>query len=117
MTTKLMFGRDNQGYNAYAPQFSTNHFSATLVNGAEETFTIPSNFPVWVISFSYQPGSTVWVATNTTAAIPAGAAFASTNSELNPGARLVYAGDIIHCITSNASSDVGISLYSVDGGI
>lgn len=117
MTTKLMFGRDNQGYNAYAPQFADQHFSATIVNGAETTFTIPSNFAVWIISFSYQPGSTVWIARNATAAIPAGATFAAAASELNPGARLVYAGDIIHCITSNASADVGVSLYSVDGGI
>lgn len=117
MSTPLMFGRDNQGYNAYAPQFSTNHFSASLVNGAEETFTVPSNFPVWILSFSFQPGTVNWVARNTTAAVPAGATFAATNSELNPGARLVYAGDVIHVITSTATSECGVSLYPVDGGI
>lgn len=117
MTTQLMFGRDNQGYNAYAPEFATNHFSATLVNGAERTFTVPSDFSAYIASFSYQPGSTIWAARNTTAVIPASDSFTSTNSELNPGARLVYAGDIIHCITSNASSDVGVSLYAIQGGI
>lgn len=113
MSTQLNFGRDTQGLNAYAPDFATNHFSATLTNGSAQTFTVPSNFSVWIASFSYQPGSNFWVASNTAAAVPVGATFASTNSELNPGARRVYAGDVISVITDNSSADVGVSLYAV----
>lgn len=116
MTTQLGLNRDAQGIPIYGPEFATNHFSAALVNGAEETFTIPESSLEWIISFSYQPGSTVWVSKNATATIPAGASFAATSSELNPGARRVAGGDVIHCITSNAVADVGISLYTLPKG-
>lgn len=110
---KLSFGRDIQSQNAYAPSFSQNKFSAALVNGSEQTFTIPADFERWVIALSYQPGSSVWVSYNSTAAIPVGNSFAATTSELNPGARSVFAGDVIHLITANASADVGVILYAL----
>jgi hypothetical protein len=113
MSTQLNFARDNQGYNAFSPDFATDNFSATLTTGSEQTFTIPSNFPVWIVSFSIEPGNNLWVARNQTAAIPVGATFASTTSTLNPGSRRVYAGDVIHCITDSTSVDVGVSLYAV----
>lgn len=110
--TKLNFGRDVQGFNAFAPDFSTTHFSISAINGAEETFTVPGDTDVWTLSFSYQPGTVNWVARNATAAVPAGATFAATDSELNPGARKVYAGDVIHVITATATSEIGVSLYA-----
>lgn len=113
MTTQLSFGRDIQGYNAYAPQFSTDNFSATLVNGVPESLTIPSNFKLWIVVFSYGPGTNVWVANNATAAIPVGATFASSTSFLNPGARMVKAGDVLSLITDNTTSDVAVALYAI----
>lgn len=112
-TTLLEFGRDVQGFNAYAPPFSTNMFSATLQAGIEETMTVPSNFKVWNISFSYQAGTNVWVARNATATVPAGATLAATNSSLIPASRTVYAGDVIHMITDNSSAEVGVELYGI----
>ncbi len=112
MSTQLNFGRDVQGFNAYAPDFSTNHFSATITNGVEATLTVPTTSQIWLLSFSYQPGTNVWVARNSTAAIPAGATFVASTSELNPGSRRVFSGDVIHFITNNASADVGVSLYA-----
>lgn len=113
MTTKLNFGRDVQGMNAYAPEFATNHYSASLANGDEEKLTVPSNFSEWIVAFSFQPGTNVWVANNATAEVPAGTTFVSTSSELNPGARKVFAGDILSFITNNATADVGVSLYAI----
>lgn len=114
MSTLLNFQNDIKGANAYAPAFATNHFSATLTTGSEQTFTVPTgNFNNYVLSFSYQPGTNVWVAVNTTAAVPAGGTFAATNSELNPSARRVQAADIIHCITDNATAEVGVSIYAI----
>src|ERR1017187_1839468 len=91
MSTLLEFGTDIGGRNAYAPQPCTNLYSATLVNGAASSITLPKSSLGWIVSFSYQPGTDVWVDfTGTTAAIPVGGTFAATTSELNPGARLVY---------------------------
>ena len=114
MSTLLNFGRDLQGYNAYAPTASADNWSATITNGAETNITVPSNYQVWIAVFSYQPGANVWVdLSGATAIVPVGSTLASTTSVLNPGARMVYAGDTISMITDNTSIDVGVSLYAV----
>jgi hypothetical protein len=114
MSIELNFGRDVQGYNAYAPRTSGDKWSATITNGSETHITIPSNFPIWIAVFSFQPGTNVWVdLTGATASVPAGATLASTTAELNPASRTVFAGGKISLITDNTSADVGISLYAV----
>ena len=113
MSTLLNFSRDVQGYNAYAPQFPTDIFTATLADGTAESVTVPSNFPVWIMTISITPGSEVWVSRTTTAAIPAGGSFAAAKSELNPGPRTVFAGDVISLITPNTTTDVEVAFYAV----
>lgn len=112
MSTPLSFGRDVQGYNAYAPQPCTNIVSATLDAGVAASVTVPSNFPVWIASFNYSPGSSVYVDfSGQVAAVPAGGTFVATSSTLNPGQRTVLAGDSISAITADTTADVVIELY------
>lgn len=111
---ELHFGRDTQGYNAYAPLDASIKYSATITNGSATSITIPSTFKTWIAAFSIQPGSNVWVDfSGATAAIPVGATLASTTSSLNPGQRTVFAGGKISIITDNTSADVGIELWTV----
>ena len=120
MTTKLNFGRDSQGYNAFAPNPAGDKYSATIASGGNATLTLPTNAQSWIVNFSFQPGSDVWVAYNGTAAAPAGSTFATTTSELLPGSRYLTAfrNDGITATTINllnngtASADIGIVLYA-----
>ena len=111
--TQLNFGRDVQGFNAYAPVQADLLYSATLASGVNASVTIPSSAPKWIIAVSYQPGTTVYMSVNGTAEEPAGGTFAITTSELNPSPRTVYAGDVVDFITPNTTADVGVALYVV----
>ena len=112
MSTLLDMNSDVRGYNAYAPQFSTDNQLTTLSAGVEQHFTVPSNFSKWIAAFSYEAGSNVLVANNSTAAVATGS-FASTASQLNPAARYVKAGDVLSFITADTTAIVGISLYVI----
>jgi hypothetical protein len=113
MTTKLNFGRDIQGYNAFAPAMSDVLESASILSGAETSFTVPGDVQNWIAVFSYQAGSDVWVAINGTATPPAGNTFSTTNSFLQPAQLTVHAGDTISCYNNGSSnSDVGVALYA-----
>jgi hypothetical protein len=110
----LNFARDVQGFNTFAANAADLLMSATLASASHDSFTVPSNFQNWIVSFSFQPGSEVWVSINGTAAAPAGATFAATDSELLPGSRFVQAGDEIDVLNSGAGdADVGVQLYAI----
>jgi hypothetical protein len=109
----LNFGRDQQGYNAYAPQPSTVKYSATITNGTPTSITVPSSYAVWVVSFRYYPND-VWVnVSGTTATLPVGATLAASTSELNPASLTLVAGTTISIITGQTSADVSIVMWPV----
>lgn len=112
MSTLLDFGRDVQGYNSYAPPFAADNFKVTLASGVAQQFTVPSNFKNWIIAFSPQIGTNIWVARNTTATLPSGT-ITATSSTQNPGARQALGGDTVSMITNSTTSDVGVSLYAI----
>lgn len=111
-STLLNMTRDINGYNAFGLQFAKDSYQTTLSASAAQSLTVPSNFAVWTAVFAYTPGAEVWVADNTTATLPSGS-FSSTASQMNPTVRQVLAGDVLSFITSNATADVGVSLYAL----
>lgn len=117
--TQLNFARDVQGFNAFAPSPSDKLFSVTVASSGNATITLPTSSPRWIVSFSYQQGSNVWVAYGANAAVPAGATFASTESELLPGSRVLNstnsdgtAATINLLNNGTASADIGVVLYA-----
>ena len=113
MSTELQFGRDVQGYNSYAPYPSTNKWSATIENGTATSIVVPSNFPLWIVSFRYFPND-VWVdVSGAIAVIPAGTTLDLSTSELNPSSLTLKAGTNISIITAQANADVSIVMWPV----
>ncbi len=116
--TPFSMVRDINGFNGFGVSFSDQKYSMTLALGVEQTITIPKpadgQYKNWLVIFSGEPGTSVWVALNGTAVAPTGAA-STTTSELNPTARKV-AGDgsqVLHFITPDTSADVGVVLYAI----
>ena len=109
----LVLGRDQQGYNAYAPMPSTVKYSATITDGNATSVTVPSTCQTWIVSFRYYPND-VWVdVSGATAIIPVGATLAATTSELNPASLTLQAGTNISVITGQTSADVSIVMWPV----
>lgn len=118
--TILNFGRDVQGFNAFAPEISSNMFSATVADGVAQGITVPSSAQNWIAFFSFAANAFIWVAVNDTAAPPVGVTFAASTSfllgsQLLYGAQLkVKGGDTISVFNnSGTAQDVGIALYQV----
>ena len=123
MATKFALTRDINGYNGFGLKFTDTAYSATPTINTDTTLTVPDHStlggaaytqeaqPTLIAIFSYDPGEAVWVALNTTAAVPAGATFAATASELNPSARQVVGGDVLHFFTAAANVAISVSFY------
>ena len=97
-------------------------YNITIAAATVETLTVPStsamgninssNTPAFLAIFGYAGAVEFWVAINQTAAVPAGATFASGTSELNPGAYELKAGDVIQ-VVSAAGGDMSVSFYAM----
>ena len=112
MSTKFSMTRDINGFNGFGLKFADDRHATTLVTGAEQTLTVPTSFSKWIAIFGIEPGADAWISLNTTAALP-GATFAASNAELNPVAREVAAGDVLHFITPNADCRISVLFYGL----
>lgn len=114
-STQLNFGRDVQGFNAYAPSFPTDIYIATLAAATAKTVTVPGNAPVWIMYVRVEPTGYVWCSRTTTAAVPASSSLAAAASELIVGTieyrRTVYAGDVISFITPNTTCNIEVAFF------
>ena len=94
--------------------FASLKYSATLAATTDTLFTVPSSAPRFkaLIKVSAE----VWVALNAVAAVPAGAAFAASSSEMVTAyyslCREVKGGDVFHFFSPGAA-DVSIVLYGL----
>lgn len=113
MTTALDFARDSQSAITFAPGFTDERYSASLTTSSDTTLTVPGSGINYMAIFTYESGAEVWVAVDATAAIPAGATFASSTSVQNPVARKVSSGDVLHFITSDSNISVGVEFYAI----
>jgi hypothetical protein len=97
--------------------FSNLKYSANLAATTDTALTIPGNAPRYKAVIKVENNGLVWVAVNSTAAVPAGATFAATTSELINDAkslcREVKAGDILHFYTGTANTEVSVVLYAL----
>ncbi len=125
MTTQYNIDKNISGQNGFGLPFCTQVFTATLGAGADTTLVVPSSAGIgvpssnqynkWVAVFSYAravAASAVFVAVNGTAAVPAGAAFAASTSEIEPPAKHVKTGDTLHFVCA-AAANVSVAFYAV----
>lgn len=114
----------------FLQRFSDQVYSATITVGVEQLLTVPASaglgevdirrHPYIVVIKAQLANSDAWVAVNKTAAVPVGATFASTTSEIlnaqNPLIKYVVGGDVLHFITSAATMSISVTFYTLSGG-
>lgn len=126
MTTQYKLQKDVAGYNGFGLPFSDQKYSASLAATTDTTLTVPSSAAIgaplnsnnrFLAVIKVKANISVWCALNGTAAVPVGATFASTTSELIVGgqdyAREVKGGDVLHFFTPTASTEVSVVFYAL----
>lgn len=99
-------------------------YSATLAATTDTTLTVPTASDLGGTNTSVNnylvarirktPAKDIWFAVNATAAVPAGASFAATTSELlndNVCEYKVKSGDVLHFYTAASSAVVSVAFY------
>lgn len=98
-------------------RFADLKYSASLAATTDTALTIPGAARNYKAVIKVKSAGLVWAAINATAAVPAGASFAATTSELITDAkslcREVKSGDVLHFYTATANTDVSVVLYSL----
>jgi len=106
-----------QNVDDYGLLFSDTKYSATLAASTDTSLTVPGAAKRYKAVMKAESSGNVYVANNTTAAVPAGASFAAVSSELIPVngvlCREVKAGDVLHFITAGTNIDVSVIFYAL----
>ena len=126
MTTQYKLQKDVAGYNGFGLQFSDTKYSASLAATTDTTVTVPEKGAMgaalnavnrWLAVIAVEANASVWSAVNVTAAVPVGATFAATNSDLIIGgeyyAREVKGGDVLHFLAPVAGTDICVMFYAL----
>jgi len=126
MTTQYKLQKDVAGYNGFGLQFSDTIYSASLAITTDTTLTVPlkgsmgaalNSVNKWIAVIQVEANLSVWFALNATAAVPAGATFAATTSDLIIGGEYygveVKAGDVMHFLAPTAGTDIMVKFYAM----
>jgi len=126
MTTQYKLQKDVAGYNGFGLQFCDQKWSASLAVTTDTTLTVPLNGAMgqalnsvnkWLAVIQVEANASVWFALNATAAVPAGATFALTTSDLIIGSQYygveVKAGDVMHFLAPVAGTDILVKFYAL----
>ena len=126
MTTQYKLQKDVAGYNGFGLQFSDLKFSASLALTTDTTLAVPLKGSMgaaldtvnkWLAVIQVEANLSVWFALNATAAVPAGASFAATTSDLIIGSEYygveVKAGDVMHFLAPVAGTDILVKFYAL----
>lgn len=105
--------RDINGYVAYGLAFnSSNNSQFKLSANSAVTLTVPTDYNIYEVVFQFEPGTKVWVSNSSdTINPPSSSTPTSTTAQLNPTVREVAQGSTLQFITSDTSSEVGVSFY------
>lgn len=97
--------------------FSNLKYSATLPSSTDTSLPVPGSSPRFKAIMKAETDGVVYVSNGATAAIPAGATFASVSSEMIPIngvlCREVKANDVLHFITAGTDIDVSVVFYAI----
>jgi hypothetical protein len=129
MTIQYRIAKDAAGLTGESNVFSDIIYTAKLGAASEQTVTVPSSAAMgslpsesknkFLAEIKFSPTTAdVWVAKNQTAAVPAGATFAASTSELVSifdFSKMVESGDVLHFITSAANTNVSVAFYAING--
>jgi len=126
MTTIYNLDKNISGVNGFGLPACDTIFTATLVAAADTTVAVPLTAGIglpsqtnnkWIAVMRYAratatPGDAVYFAKNATAAVPAGGAFAASTSEIEPPAKYVQSGDVLHFRCAGVA-DVSVAFYAL----
>jgi hypothetical protein len=100
----------------FAHRFADLKFSSTLAAATDTSLTIPGSARRYKAVIKTNSAG-VWVAINGTAAVPGGAPFAATTSELVPAnyplCREVVENDVLHFFQTAGGAGVSVVLYAL----
>lgn len=98
--------------------FATIKYSATLAASTATSLVVPTVAGKFKAVIKAETDAVVWVSDSGTAAVPAGASFATVSSEMVPVngelEREVFSGDTLSFITAGTDIDVSVVFYVLD---
>ncbi len=113
MAAIFLINRDASGAVGYGLTDTQTKYSTVLAANTAQSITLPEDFKLYEVIFSFEPGASVWVSCDGSDAEVPGSSFDVTNSELNPVDRRYPGGTTLSFITADTTAQVGVIIYGV----